>query len=157
MTFKDLQDDLITEIESLLSEIKTTSTDGETVTGVKGYAHNVPVIKSGEGDVSEYFPYFIVRFEGGETKEDNDYWHVNTDIIFGAHDDTGQNGHEHVMIMCQRVVDRFASEPMLNKTYRAEQDMQWAVGEDDTFPFYFAAVNIKFAVPKIGRKEPSYV
>jgi len=53
-------------------------------------------------------------------------------------------------------VDRFAWDPLFKKMYRADQDIQWAVGEDDTYPFYFGAVAITFSVPKIGRKEPEF-
>jgi len=152
MTFKNLQDDLIEEVEQVLKDVVTTKTDGTEVWGIKGYRHQLPVIQTDEDDVSQYFPYFIVRFEGGETKEDNDPWHVSTQILFGIHDANASDGHEHVLICCQRVVDRFVSEPNL-KAYRADQNIEWAVSDDDTYPFHFGGVSITFSVPKIGRKE----
>lgn len=157
MTFKNLQDDLITEVESILSEIQTENTDGETVVGVKGYARQLPVMQSDEDDSSNLFPFFIVRIEGGETKEDDDPWHVETAVIFGVHDAKPERGHEHLMVMCQRVTDRFVSEPLLNKIYRADQEIYFDIAEDDTYPFYYASVTITFSVPKIGRREPDYV
>lgn len=157
MTFKNLQDDLLAEVEDVLKDIKTKNTAGEDVVGVKGYAHQLPVMQSDEDDISQLMPYFIVRFDGGETKDDDDPWHVSTQILFAVHDDSKSNGHEHLLTMCQRVVDRFASEPLLKKIYRADQDIQFAIAEDDTYPFYFGGVSIKFSVPKIGRREPDYV
>lgn len=154
MTFMELQDALIDEVEAILSEVVTTNTAGETVVGVKGYKHQLPVLAASEDDTSKYFPYFIVRLGSGETKDDEDWWHVSTDIIFGVHDASLSDGHEHVLIMCQRVLDRFAAEPLLDHRFRADQDMAWALGDDDTYPFYFAAVSIKFSVPKIGRRNP---
>lgn len=156
MTFKNLQDDLIAEVEDLLKDIRTKNTDEKEVVGVKGYAHGLPITQSDEDDPAQYFPYFIVRFDLGKTADDDDCWHVATNIIFGVHETALENGHEHILVMIQRVVDRFAWDPGLAGKYRADQDIQWAVQEDDTYPFYFGAVAIKFSAPKIGRKEPDY-
>jgi hypothetical protein len=157
MTFKNLQDNLIAEVEKILKDIKTTDTDGKEVVGVKGYAHRLPITQSDEDDPAQYFPYFIVRFDTGRTRDDDDCWHVATDIVFGIHDRATSNGHETILVMIQRLVDRFAWDPLLDKKYRADQDIQWAVGEDDTYPFFFGAAAITFSVPKIGRKEADYV
>lgn len=173
MTFKNLQDDLITEVETLLKDVVTRNTDGEKVVGVKGYAHRLPITQSDEDDPAQYFPYFIVRFDNGRTRDDDDCWHVAVDIVLGIYDQgtdisdaSGEDeeakakllisGHENILVMIQRIVDRFAWDPLFNKTYRADQDIQWAVGEDDTYPLYFGAVAITFSVPKIGRKEAEY-
>lgn len=176
MTFKNLQDDLITEVETLLKDVVTQNTDGEKVVGVKGYAHRLPITQSDEDDPAQYFPYFIVRFDTGKTENDDDCWHIAVDIVLGVYDagtdisDTKTNddgkeetktkllvdGHENILVMIQRIVDRFAWDPLFDKKYRADQNIQWAVGEDDTYPFYFGAVAIAFSVPKIGRKEPEY-
>lgn len=154
MTFKNIQDDLIEEVENLLKDIQTTDTDGKTVVGVKGYAHRLPITQSDEDDPAQYFPYFIVRFDTGRTRDDDDCWHVATDIVLGIHDMATSNGHESILSMIQRIVDRFAWDPLFDKKYRADQDIQWAVGEYDTYPFFFGAIAITFSVPKIGRKEP---
>ena len=167
---------MITEIETILKDVVTKNTDGEKVVGVKGYAHRLPITQSDEDDPAQYFPYFIVRFDTGRTRDDDDCWHIAVDIVLGVYDagtdisqvetnDEGEeetraayliSGHENILIMIQRIVDRFAWDPLFKKMYRADQDIQWAVGEDDTYPFYFGAVAITFSVPKIGRKEPEF-
>lgn len=157
MTFKNLQDDLIEEVEVILKDIRTKDPFGEEKVGVKGYGHRLPVIQSDEEDENQYFPFFIVRFDNGKTKDDDDCWHVATDIIFGIHDTSESGGHENILVIIQRVVDRFASEPGLKKKYRADQEINWAVQEDDTYPYYYGAVGITFSVPKIERKVARYV
>ena len=152
MTFKDLQDDLINEITEILKDVVTTNANGEVVTGIKGYAHALPIVQSNDEDPEQYFPYFIVRFDEGRTRDDDDCWHVATDIIIGVHDMALHGGHEHILIAIQRIADRFAWDPQLDHKYRADQDIRWAVGEDDTYPHYFGALGITFSTPKIGRK-----
>ena len=156
MTFKDLQNDLIAEVEKILSGMVTVNADGEEAAGLTGYAHNLPLAVGSDGDGEEYFPFFIVRFTGGSTEDDDDWWHVATDIIIGIHDKEYSGGLDHVLVAIQRIMDRFAQEPLLNKRYRAEQDMEWALNDDETYPYYFGGVTIKFSVPKIGRKEGYY-
>ncbi len=82
---------------------------------------------------------------------------VDTTILFGCHDaGLENNGHRHILTMIERTVDRFASEPSLNGMYRARQDMEWALQDEDTYPYFFGAVRIKFDIPKVGRREPTY-
>ncbi|MCU6685669.1 hypothetical protein OCV99_03695 [Dorea acetigenes] len=157
MTPLMLQSDLVTEIEDILKDVITKNTAGETVTGIKGYEYRLPIIESDEEDESQFFPYFIVRTSEGRTEDDDSPWLVTVDIILGiCENDKDAPGHKNILVMIQRITDRFASEPLLNGKYRAEQNMEWAVQDEDTYPFYFGGVEIKFRVPKIGRRIPNY-
>lgn len=157
MTFKDLQDDLITEVEGVLKDMRTKNTAGDEVVGIKGYPHMLPIIHADEEDVDQFFPYFIVRYDSGKTEDDDDCWHVATNVIIAVHDDRPAGGHEHILVAIQRIVDRFAWDPQFAKKYRVDQKIQWAVQEDDTYPFYYGAVALTISAPKIGRKGEYYV
>ena len=174
MTFINLQDALIEEIEKLLSEVQSEDSDGKNVVGVKGYAHRLPITQSDEDDPAQYFPYFIVRLDTGKTAEDDDWWHVAVNVLLGIYedgigdipepdDDDGEKteehtvvtvgGHETILVMIQRIVNRFSNDPRLSDSFRADQEIQWAVGDEDTYPYYFGAVALTFSVPKIGRRD----
>lgn len=166
MTFNDLQNTLVSEVERILSEVQSKNTDDETVVGITGYAHRLPITQSAEDDPAQYFPYFIVRIDNGKTADDNDCWHVAVNILLGVYesdvpqsDDKEEDlsivpaGHEQILTMIQRITNRFVNDPGLAQMYRADQDIDWAVGDDDTYPFYFGMVGITFSVPKIGRRE----
>lgn len=157
MTILDFQKALMEDVKHTLKGIGTTDISGKMVDGVNVYAQDLPAVLSGEGDDSKFFPYAIVRLYDGMTEDDNSPWTVTADIHFGVYDaDEDNQGHQHIMTMCQRVVDRFAYEPLLDKQYRAQQDMEWALQEDNTYPYYFGGVRIKFSVPKIERRDPFY-
>lgn len=157
MTPLMLYDDLIAEVENILRDVVTKNTAGEDVVGVKGYKYRLPLITADDEDESQFFPYFIVRLSGGKTEDDDSPWLVTADILLGVcENDKDVLGHEHIMVMIQRITDRFAAEPLLNNKFRAEQDMEWAIQDEDTYPFYFGGVEIKFRVPKIGRRIPDY-
>ncbi len=154
MTHFYLVTDLIEEISEILKDIKTKNVTGEEITGVKGYEQCLPIIKDDEDDADKFFPYFIVRIQEGVTPDDTEPWEDTVSILFGIHDDDVQtNGHRHILTMIQRVTDRFAKEPLLKNKYRASEKMQWALQEEDTYPYYFGGVELKFRVPKIGRSD----
>lgn len=146
------------EMKKLFQGITTENTSGETVTGLNVYEQNLPVVTDDEEDESQFFPYALVKLETGKTADDDSPWVVATEIHFGICDHSKKNiGHRHIMNMIQDVVDRFAAEPLLNKKFRAEQDIEWAIQDEDTYPFYFGGVAISFNVPKIGRRESGRV
>lgn len=157
MTAAEFQRELIGEVEKILRDIQTQNTSGELVTGVKGYEQMLPIVEDDEEDESQFFPYFIVKMGTGKTEDDESPWIVTTDIILGCYDNSAKtNGHRHILNMIQRICDRFAAEPLMNNKYRAEQNMEWALQDEDTHPFYFGGVEIKFNIPKIGRRVPDY-
>lgn len=157
MTAAEFQRELIEEVERILQGIQTQNTSGETITGVKGYEQFLPIVADDEEDESQFFPYFIVKLSEGKTSDDENPWTVTTDILLGCCDYSKKtNGHRHLLNMIQRICDRFVAEPLMNNKYRAEQDMEWALQDEDTHPFYFGGVRIRFNIPKIGRREPNY-
>lgn len=157
MTALDLQDELAKEVGSILKDIVTLNAAGERVSGIQVYRQNLPIIISGEGEDSKFFPYAIVQLAKGKTEDDDSPWSVTVDILFGVYDsDESNQGHQHIMVMCQRVIDRFAAEPLLSRRFRAEPDMEWAIQDEDSYPYFFGGVRMKFNVPKIERREPFY-
>ncbi len=157
MTAAQLQRDLIVEIGELICDVQTENAAGDLVDGATGYMQSLPALQADEDTPDQFFPYFIVRLEEGDTEDDDSTWLVPVSILFGICDtDTNTDGHLHILEMIQRTADRFAEEPLLNKTFRADPKMHWAMQEEDTYPYYFGGIEIRFMVPKMGRKEPVY-
>lgn len=156
MTFYEFQHDLLKEVEIILKDVICQTTGGEQTIGVKGYSQQLPVVLENDEDESKFFPYFIVRISDAATQDDEEPWIVTADILFGCYDpDKNQGGHEHIMIMIQRTVDRFLAEPLLCRKYRAQPNMEVALQDEDTYPFFFGGARIKFAIPKMGRRLPA--
>lgn len=154
MTHYDLMKDLIEDIEEILKDVQTKKVSGEMVSGVKGYEQSLPMITEDEEDESQMFPYFIVRMTEGSTDDDSNPWTDTVNILLGVYDDDKEaNGHRHIMTMIQRITDRYAKEPLLNNKFRAAEKMEWAFQDEDTYPFYFGGIEMKFSVPKMGRSD----
>ena len=181
LVVSDLQRALIVEIEALLAnlvtikeetinpddptqyrEYNTRYSDGTRhKKGFTGYAQFLPKLVNDDDDPDQYFPYFIVRVDKGKTENDDSLWTVTADIIIGVHDaDVKNNGHFTVLNAITRITKRFAEEATLGyagrKAFRCHSDMEWALQDEDTWPYFFGGVELKFDVPKPMRKEPNY-
>ena len=141
--------------EGLSTGLQFEKADGTTVTGATGYRQQLPLLTQSDEDPDQFFPYFIVRIVDGKTPSDNEPWDVSVDIIFGAFSDDALNqGHVYVSNMIEAVSDYFAAYPLLDHKYRALQDMNFVVQDEDTAPYYFGLLEMKFWVQKARREDP---
>ena len=128
--------------------------DGTTVIGATGYRQQLPRIVQDDEDTDQFFPYFIVRIETGHTPSDNEPWDVTVDILLGIFDDDTQNdGHVVIADMIQKITDYFVAYPLLDHKYRALQDMDFALQDEDTYPYFFGGIEMKFWVQKAQRED----
>lgn len=157
MTALELQKDLATEVENILKDVITKDVDGNQRSGVTAYRQFLPKVTEDDEDETKFFPYAIIRLSEGTTPDDFTAWQVPTDILLGVYDDDPKmDGGDHIMVMIQRIIDRFSQEALLARKYRCESKMDWAVQDEDTYPYYFGGVRLVFDIPKIGRSEPIY-
>lgn len=151
---QNLQKDLVKEIENILAKLTFMDAEGKQVIGCKGYEQSLPVIEEDDRMTSEFFPYFIVRMENGETSDDDDFWNIKVTVLLGIHDsDAGTNGHREILKMIDLIQQRFLARPLLNRKYRCLPKMSWALQEEDTYPFYFGGLEMTFGCMKIGRED----
>lgn len=148
-----LQQSLMAEIPRILEGMELKDTKGNNAK-IKGFEQQLPVLTEDEEEISQFFPYFIVQIVQGDVEDDNDWWHVETLIQLGTYDDDKErNGHEALLSMIQKITDRFLEYPLLDNAYRAEQKMHWEILDEETYPFYFGGIEMKFSVPKQGRSD----
>lgn len=149
-----LQQELITEIENILSGMELKNAAGEK-TKIKGYDQWLPKTTEYETDRSQFFPFFTVALQNGETSDDeDDLWHVGVIIYLAVFNDSlDNNGHHELLSMIQKITDRFLENRCLNYAYNAEPKMGWEILDEDTYPYYYGDVQMTFTVPKQGRSN----
>ena len=152
----DLQDALIAKINELLSEMQFEKSDGTTVMGATGYRQQLPILMQDDEDPDQFFPGYIVRIKGGRTQTDADPWDVTVDIIFGCYsDDNANDGHLIILGMIKAITEYFQVYPLLDHKYRALQDMGFNIQDEDTYPYFYGDVEMKFWVQR-ARREDEY-
>lgn len=156
MTALDLQDTLMEEVKEILKDIITEDVTGRRISGVNVFRQQLPVIVSDEESASQFLPYAVIKILDGST-ENEVPWTVAMGVYLGVRDpDKGNQGHKHVMVMIQRIIDRFISVPLLDNKYWAQPDVEWTLDSESAYPHFFGGILIKFSVPKIGRRMTEY-
>ena len=161
MVAADLQRELIEEITTVLKDIVTTKADGTETTGFTGYEQYLPVIKNDDEDPDQFFPYFLVRIGEGKVDPNDGFplWYVSVNVYVAIHDEDLHNrGHYSLLTAITRILSRFDSMATLGEpgymAYRCDStSTTWALQDDDTYPYFFGAVQLYFWLPMQGRKE----
>ena len=152
MTPSDFQDLLAEEIGRILSNNKYMTTGGEYVK-MNVYTQELPIEES--DDDADPVPYIIVRISSGEDSgEKNSYYIIHTTIIIATWDDNKQaQGHRDVMAIINKLYSRFHRDQRLGAAFYSG-NFNWALQEDDFFPYFIGAVKMDFVIPAIRREDP---
>nr|DAH03554.1 MAG TPA: tail completion protein [Caudoviricetes sp.] len=150
MTAFELQEDLITEIEDVLRNVKLRNTSGK-FTQIKGYEQSLPIQRE---DEPELFPYFIVRIDSGSIDSDISWQDVKIILLFGIYDEAEDtNGHKDILNLIEKVQQRFQKIPHLNKKFKVDAKMEWTLQDEDTFPYYFGGMELVFNTAVVGKED----
>lgn len=155
MIIQTFVSDMCEEIALLFSEFKYKSESGE-YCRFSIFEQALPV-PSGE-DEPELFPYIVIRIEDGGTTTPSSPETVRVRFTIGIFDDDPQNkGHIDVLNAIDRIRQRFERNPLLKMQYMRLQSDQhptrWAVPDDESFPYFFGALEMFFAIPKIETED----
>lgn len=152
MTKKEFLDALAEDVGHSLRDVYTKTVSGEEVP-VTIYKNRLPVILEDEDDESKFFPYAIVRLSEASTDEGKP-WLQKVYVLLGVYDDDPEGkGYMHILTMIERITNRFLEEPLLDHKYRAEPTINTDIQDEDTYPYYFGAIEMSFNLPKIERRD----
>lgn len=98
-------------------------------------------------------PWCVIKLIGGEIPGINEAQSLNVAICFGTfNDDVKNQGHMEIMNLFQRVYSRFAVDPLLDKQYTCTGEFEWALQDEDTYPYFFGAISTKFKMSGYRRE-----
>ena len=153
MTATMLQEELVKELETIFRGDLFKNSLGEYVK-LNVYEQQLP-IKEDE-DSPDPMPYITVRIETGSTKSGTDPQEVLVTLLFGYFDDSPENnGHKGVLGMIQKVHERFEKQPMLANQFMFQDPFDWALQDEESFPYFFGAASMTFKTAAI-RKEDKF-
>lgn len=102
-------------------------------------------------------PWCVVKLENGSIPGINEMQEVTFAICFGIFNDSLENnGHMEIMNLIQRVYERFSVDPILDGQYTCTGAFEWAVQDEDTYPYYFGAIMTGFKFQGF-RRENKYL
>lgn len=154
---------LVEEIKKITSDMRFQNPGGEELLELSVFAQSLPIPgrKQDAGNQEEYqsieysvseteeavfnCPWCVVKLEGGSIPEINGFQHIEVSICFGVYNpDKDNKGHEELLNLIQRVYQRFACDPLLDRQYTCSGEFEWALQEEDTYPYYFGAITTTF-------------
>lgn len=170
MTVNALQERLILEIERITKDMSLLDSKGRQAV-LKGYPQAIPVFSvfrewkedaeenDGQEELQgedELFPYFVVRADGIEYQaEDKDGSgnRVRIFIVFAVTDaDTNMKGYYTLTAVLERVIQRFQKNQAMGEFW-CSRKMNAVYQEDDTFPQFFAGLEMLWYLPAIEQEE----
>nr|DAX23669.1 MAG TPA: tail completion protein [Caudoviricetes sp.] len=155
MTAQILQEELAKEIGAIFKNDLFKNSAGE-YSHMNIYEQNLPIRQ--DEDEPDPVPYIIVRVETGQIKGGAQPQEVSVTLLIGYFDDdTANNGHKGVLGIIQKIEERFMKNPMLaNQFYFLNDEkhpFDWAMQDEESFPYFFGAVSMVFATAAIRRED----
>lgn len=153
MTPLMLQDELVNELKDLLADYVFKAPTGKRVP-INVFPQNIPVNETDEEE--DPIPYVIVRLNKGSddgTRDSNNT--VKLVIIIGIWDDgLDAQGHRSVMNIIHKIYARFQTNPNLRNIAVFTGKFDWAIQEDNYYPYCFGACSLDFHIAAIRREDP---
>lgn len=172
-----LQKELCEEIERLTDDLKLKRPGAEGYVKLRAYRQMLPLadredtedldVYGGEESQNKLFPFAVVQVDGGSIKEPGADHRVNLSVIVGIYeDDKERDGHDDVMLVIERIIERFSKDPVLNRKFtltvitdnnisNSHELFEWALSDptDDAYPFYYGVLSMAFKMKGFERED----
>lgn len=157
MTQEFLQDAIVEDLKQLFSHY--------TLTNSLGVERAVKIVPQGlpirEGDDEETDaeappePYVAVKLSDGEVTAKDTRQTVNVVMVICVCDpDPNRQGYRDALHIVNEIVRHYERDGIVANRYEAQHPIRWATQEEDTHPYYFAAVGLPFYAPAIFKEVP---
>ena len=150
------QDALIEMLKELFADKLFCGQEGRKP--LKIYKQDLPIPQSDDADADTdkaEAPYIVVRMTGGQIEDDDSPQTVDFSLIVCAYD-TGldREGWQDVANIKEDIIQRVCKAPYFGGAFTVLKPITWALQEDDTHPYYFGAMSLKFEAPAVRQEVP---
>ena len=153
MTPQNLQDEIKEMLEEVSKEIDWKDID-ENQTKLSVFKQNLPKRDTDEDDP---FPYCIIRLVSGSHNAINDEENsMRVLLLFGLCDNGLENQGEPMLNLINRIVLRLSQNNVL-KTFYQKGKIEWAIDDEDTYPYFFGGMDLTFVPAFIPRREEMFL
>lgn len=153
MTEFTLQDTLVKEFESLLSEFKLKNCKDEEV-NINIYPQHLPA-KNGVKD-KEYIPYTLVKFIDGEQNNEEGPREVKIHFIIAITDkDPNYQGYKDTMNIKEKIYQYLMKNRYVNG-FELAFPIKWQTPEENHYPYYFMGIETNWKMPVITPPDNMY-
>lgn len=150
MNARILQDALVADLTELFKDRRYHAPISDD-TALSVFSQNLPKRESEEDD--DPFPYIIVRIDSGAIESQTDPHKVAVLLLVGVYDDDKENqGHRAVLEIMEVIQQHYEETPLLDGQFTFTDPFNWALQDEESYPYFFGAANLNFTLPAPRRK-----
>lgn len=155
MNARHLQDAVAADLSELFKNRRYKSPNGGDE-ALSVFKQSLPKRQSEEDD--DPFPYIIARIDSGGIATQQDPHQVAVLLLIGIFDDNPENqGHLAVLEILEVIQQHYEESPLLKGQFTFVDPFNWALQDEDSYPYYFGAANLSFKLPAPRRKASDLV
>lgn len=157
MTQEFLQDAIVEDLEQLFKHFSLVNSQG--VERAVNIFPQGPPIREGDDEETDAEappePYVTVKLSEGELPEQDARQTVSVVLLICVHDpDPNRQGYRDALRIVHEIIRHYGRDGTVAGRYEAQYPIRWAAQEEDTHPYYFAAVGLSFYTPAIFKEVP---
>ena len=150
MNARILQDALVADLKELFKNRRWETPAGETA-ALSVFPQNLPKRESEDDD--DPFPYIIARIDSGAIESQTNPHKVAVLLLVGVYDDAAENqGHRGVLEILEVIQQHYEETPLLDGQFTFTDPFNWALQDEESYPYFFGAANLTFTLPAPRRK-----
>ncbi len=104
-------------------------------------------------DVPE--PYVVVHLNGGELPAPDEQQKVEAVLVVCVYDpDPNRQGFRDALHIVNKILTHYAENSIVGRRYEVQYPIKWVTHEEDTHPYYYAAMALTLTAPAIFKEVP---
>ncbi|MFR8283727.1 hypothetical protein [Dysosmobacter sp.] len=163
-----MQDAIVADLADLFEGQTLPSSAGDR-RPIRVYSQDLPIIEGLDEteDRTEEIPepYIIVRTNEGNIPDANSAQEIDLILVVCTYDrNPNRQGYRDVLHIIQEIYGRYAKNPLVRikadsggvrgGPWSVKYPIKWVTQQEDTHPYYFGAMSLKFEAPAVRQEVP---
>ena len=157
MTQEFLQDAMVADLKGLFSHEPLKNSMG-VEREIQIYPQDVPIRDSddeAQDTEAPPEPYVVVRLRGGKTESDEDPQIIDAVLVACVYDpDPERQGYRDALHIINKIYHHYSACAVIGSRWEVLYPMEWTTQEEDTHPYYFAAMSLRIQAPAVHKEVP---
>lgn len=156
MTQESLLDALTEDLSALFRHHRLKNSAGED-RSIQVYPQDLPFREGPDEEPEEHAPepYIIVRLPSGELPDQDTLQKLETVLVICVQDPApDRQGFRDALHIVNTVLRHYGANGVVGGRWVLQYPVRWAAQEEDTHPYYFAAMALSFEGPAIFKEVP---
>lgn len=157
MTQVLLQDAVVEELKALFQHHKLKNSMG-IEREIQVYPQDLPIREDTDEPQDQKAPpepYVVVRIRRGKTQDDDSPQIIEMVLVACVYDqDRNRQGYRDAMHIINEIYHHYSVNAVIGRKWEALYPMEWTTQEEDTHPYYFAALSLRIQAPAVYKEVP---